>query len=187
MKNILCILLATLLLSCNQEKKTISPDSVYNIDSKWETQNGDQLQLKDLEGKVLVTAMIFTSCKTACPRLTAEMRTISQKAGITDPDKIRYVLISIDPETDTPAVMKDYLAANGFTGKEWLFLRGNEENTRALANVMAVKYKKITPIEFSHSNIVSVYSKEGILAYQKEGLDSDIDQMVEAVKNQIKL
>ncbi len=187
MKKILCIILATVLLSCTQKDKTISPDSVYQVDSKWETQDGNTIKLQDLQGKVLVTAMIFTSCKTACPRLTAEMRAISQKTGIVDPDKIRYVLISIDPETDTPAVMKDYLAANGFTGKEWLFLRSSEENTRTLANVMAVKYKKITPIEFSHSNIISVYSKDGILTYQKEGLDADLDNTVKEIKKQIQL
>jgi len=83
-------------------------------------------------------------------------------------------------------VMNSYLQANGFNGEEWLFIRSNEENTRTLANMMAIKYKKITPMEFSHSNIISVYSKDGILAYQKEGLNNDVEQTVENIKQQIK-
>lgn len=63
---------------------------------------------------------------------------------------------------------------------------GSEEDTRELANVLAVKYKKITPMDFSHSNIISVFSKSGVLAYQKEGLNIDINTTVDKIKEQIK-
>lgn len=187
MKNILCLLLAFAILSCTKKNDDISPDSLYNVTSKWEKQNGEKIVLGDLKGKVLVTAMIFTSCKTACPRLTAEMRAIYQKVGKVDPKDIQYVLISIDPETDTPKVMRAYLKQNRFDEKEWTFIRSNEDDTRELANIMALKYKKISPVEFSHSNIISVYSKKGILAFQKEGLDTDDNALVDEIKKQVKL
>lgn len=187
MKNITLILLAIIMISCSKKNEEISPDSIYNVQTKWEKQDGKNITFSDLKGKVLVTAMIFTSCKTACPRLTAEMRAISQKVGKTDPDKIQYVLISIDPENDTPKVMKRYLDVNRFNENEWTFIRGNEEDTRELANIMAVKYKEISPIEFSHSNIITVYSKKGILSFQKEGLDGDYDAIVNEIKKQTKL
>ena len=187
MKNLLYILLAMASLSCSKKNEEISPDSIYNVSSKWEKQDGKTITFSDMKGKVLVTAMIFTSCKTACPRLTAEMRTISQKVGKTNPEDIQYVLISIDPKTDTPQVMKAYLDTNKFDEKQWTFIRSNEDDTRELAYVMAVKYKEISPIEFSHSNIISVYSKKGTLAYQKEGLDSGDDDLVKEIKKQIEL
>ena len=174
-------------LSCSKKNEEISPDSIYNVSSKWEKQDGKTITFSDMKGKVLVTAMIFTSCKTACPRLTAEMRTISQKVGKTNPEDIQYVLISIDPKNDTPQVMKAYLDTNKFDEKQWTFIRSNEDDTRELANVIAVKYKEICPIEFSHSNIISVYSKKGTLAYQKEGLDSGDDDLVKEIKKQIEL
>jgi len=187
MKNFLYILLAMASLSCSKKNEEISPDSIYNVSSKWEKQDGKTITFSDMKGKVLVTAMIFTSCKTACPRLTAEMKTISQKVGKTNPEDIQYVLISIDPKNDTPQVMKAYLDTNKFDEKQWTFIRSNEDDTRELANVMAVKYKEISPIEFSHSNIISVYSKKGTLAYQKEGLDSGDDDLVKEIKKQIEL
>ncbi len=187
MKNILYFLLVLTVCSCSKKNEEISPDSIYNVSTQWEQQDGQKISFADLQGKVLVTAMIFTSCKTACPRLTAEMRTISQKVGKVDPDDIRYMLISIDPETDTPEVMKAYLKTNRFDGEEWIFIRSNEEDTRELANVMAVKYKQISPIEFSHSNIISVYSKAGKLAFQKEGLNVDTEGTVKEIKKQLEL
>jgi protein SCO1/2 len=175
------------IFSCSKKNETVSPDSIYNVSSKWERQDGEKISFSDLNGKVLVTAMIFTSCKTACPQLTAEMKSISEQVGKVDPNDIRYVLISIDPENDTPAVMKSYLANSHFNGKEWMFIRSNEQDTRELANIMAVKYKEISPIQFSHSNIISVYSKKGVLAFQKEGLNADNTAVVAAIKKQIEL
>lgn len=187
MKELLYFLIAFILFSCGKKIEPLRPDSIYNLDSDWERQDGKKISLSQLKGKVLVTAMIFTSCKTACPRLTSEMRNISRQVGKADPDEIQYLLISIDPETDTPEVMTAYLRSNHFDEKEWSFIRSNEDDTRELANVMAVKYKEITPIEFSHSNIISVYSKKGTLVFQKEGLDENTETIVKEIKNQIEL
>lgn len=187
MKKLLCFLLAMIVFSCSKKNEPIPEDSIYNVDSKWEKQDGNEILLSEFQGKVVVTAMIFTSCKTACPILTAEMRSISQKVGKVSSEDIHYVLISIDPETDTPEVMKAYLKKNNFEDKEWTFIRSTEENTRELANIMAVKYKEISPIEYSHSNIISVYAKNGTLAYQQEGLDQNNETIATEIKKQIEL
>lgn len=187
MKKLFYLLTALVLFSCSKNPEPLKPDSIYNVDSEWENQNGEKLSLINFKGKVVVTAMIFTSCKTACPKLTAEMRNISRKVGKVNPDEIQYVLISIDPETDTPEVMKAYLKTNQFDEKEWTFIRSNENDTRELANVMAIKYKEISPIEFSHSNIITVYAKDGTMAFQKEGLDENIEVTAEEIKKQIEL
>ena len=187
MKELLYFLIALILFSCSQKVEPLKPDSIFNVNSEWEKQDGSKISLTDFKGKVIVTAMIFTSCKTACPRLTSEMRNISKKVGKVDPDEIQYVLISIDPETDTPEVMKAYLKTNQFDEKEWTFIRSSEEDTRELANIMAIKYKEISPMEFSHSNIISVYAKDGTLAFQKEGLDENIEVTANEIRKQIEL
>lgn len=187
MKELLYFLIALILFSCSQKVEPLKPDSIFNVNSEWEKQDGSKISLKDFKGKVIVTAMIFTSCKTACPRLTSEMRNISKKVGKVNPDEIQYVLISIDPETDTPEVMKAYLKTNQFDEKEWTFIRSSEEDTRELANIMAIKYKEISPMEFSHSNIISVYAKDGTLAFQKEGLDENIEVTANEIRKQIEL
>lgn len=187
MNKLLSFLIALILFSCNQKTEPLKIDSIFNVNSEWEKQDGSKTSLIDFKGKVMITAMIFTSCKTACPRLTAEMRNISKKVGKVNPDEIQYVLISIDPETDTPEVMKAYLKTNQFDEKEWTFIRSNEEDTRELANIMAIKYKEISPIEFSHSNIISVYAKDGTLAFQKEGLDENSEITANEIKKQLKL
>ena len=55
-------------------------------------------------------------------------------------------------------------------GDQWTFLQGNTSSVREFANVLAVKYKEISPMDFSHSNIISVFNSVGELIHQQEGL-----------------
>lgn len=79
------------------------------------------------------------------------------------------VFVSVDPENDTPEVLKKYAEERHIYGAPWILLRSDVESTREFANVLAVKYKKISPIVFSHSNIISVFNKNGEMVSQEEG------------------
>lgn len=172
--------------SCNKKEtvnrdKPISDLSIYNLPSKWTNQNGQNIEMKDLRGKVLVMVMIYTSCKSACPRLVADMRNIESRLPENVKEHVKLVLVSIDPEVDTPKRLKEFAIANKMDGEQWEFLRSTEENTREFAAVLAVNYKKIAPLEFSHSNIISVFNAEGELAYQQEGLGVNSDETIKKI------
>lgn len=181
--------LAVLLQSCNQkaEKKNeqpISDLSIYNLPSKWTNQNGENIELKELRGKVLVMVMIYTSCKAACPRLVADMRNIESRLPDDIKDDVKLVLISIDPKADTPERLKQFAINNKMDNEQWEFLRSTEENTREFAAVLAVNYKRIDPVDFSHSNIISVFNAEGELAYQQEGLGVNSDETIKKINEE---
>ncbi len=175
------------LQACNKKSepdlkdKPISDLSVYNLPSKWTSQNGENLEMKDLKGKVLVMVMIYTSCKSACPRLVADMRNIEQRLPENIKENVKLVLVSIDPAVDTPKRLKAFAIENKMEGNQWLFLRSSEENTREFAAVLAVNYKKISPLDFSHSNIISVFNADGELAYQQEGLGVNSDETIKKI------
>ena len=113
---------AILLSGCNrvmeqnpEENPGISDKSIFNLTTRWNTQDSTSVQLKDLKGKVLVIVMIYTSCKVACPRLVADMKNIEAQMPVDRINGINFVLVSIDPETDTPS-------ENGYGKVESLFL-----------------------------------------------------------------
>ena len=193
MKNIFLSVIASLLIiGCNSKEnkqdikeKPITDLSIYNLPEKWTNQDGQDIELKDLRGKVLVMVMIYTSCKSACPRLTADMRNIEAKIPEEYKDKVQLVLVSIDPEVDTPKRLKDFSIKNKMTGNHWVFLRSNEENNREFAAFFAIKNKKISPIDFSHSNIISIFNAEGELAFQQEGLGVSYDKTISKIKEEV--
>ena len=180
-------------LSCNDNQKTnivalknkdISDLSIYNLPSEWTTQDGKNIELKSLNGNVLVMVMIYTSCKSACPRLVADMRNIEAKLNEKTKKNVKLILVSIDPVTDTPQKLKSFAIANKMDKDPWLFLRSTEDNTREFAAILAVNYKQISPMEFSHSNIISVFNPKGELIYQQEGLGVNNDQTVNKINEE---
>ncbi|WP_318643232.1 SCO family protein [Flavobacterium ardleyense] len=199
MKKYILITFAFLILvSCNNKKevtevsavnseiidKPISDLSIYNLPEKWTNQDGKDIELKELRGKVLVMVMIYTSCKAACPRLVADMRNIEDRIPKELKEKVTFVLVSIDPEVDTPERLKAFAIENEMDGGQWVFLRSDEERTREFSAVLAVNYKKISPIDFSHSNIISVFNAEGEMTFQQEGLGVSYDKTVAKIKEE---
>ncbi|MBS1533782.1 MAG: SCO family protein [Flavobacteriaceae bacterium] len=174
MKKIVLLFIALSIFSCKKNtettNKSISDESIFNLTSKWKTQDNKTLEIKDFKGKVTVVVMIYTSCKAACPRLVADMRDIESKMPKDKLSEINFVLVSIDPEVDTPERLKTFAKANFMDAPHWTFLQGNKTTVQEFANVLAVKYKQIAPMDFSHSNIISVFDREGILIHQQEGL-----------------
>jgi len=178
-------LVLLVLQGCNTNKKSkdkpVSDLSIYNLPSEWTNQNGQNLEMKDLKGKVLVMVMIYTSCKAACPRLVADMRNIESRLSENIKPDVKFLLVSIDTEVDTPARLKEFAIANKMDGGQWDFLRSTEENTREFAAVLAVNYKKIAPLDFSHSNIISVFNAEGELTFQQEGLGVNSEATIKKI------
>lgn len=187
-------LLLFTLQSCKDSKKEeIKPEaktkeitdlSIYNLPSQWTTQDGKNIELKSLKGNVLVMVMIYTSCKAACPRLVADMRDIEKKLDQKTKKNVKLILVSIDPKTDTPQKLKAFAIANKMNQNPWIFLRSTEENTREFAAVLAVNYKQISPMDFSHSNIISVFNPDGELIFQQEGLGVNNAETVETINNE---
>lgn len=185
MKTISVLLaLATMFLACARRESPApqeSGESIFHLTSEWRTEEGNTIRLKDLKGKTLVVVMIYTTCKASCPRLVADMLAIRQKVPETLTDKVQYVLVSIDPEHDTPAQLKAFAKGKEMDGEEWTFLQGDEESVREFANVLAVKYKEISPMDFSHSNIISVFNPAGDLIHQMEGLGVNNKETLSAI------
>lgn len=163
----------------------ISDLSIFNLTSTWTNQNGEDLQFEDLKGDVLVMVMIYTSCKAACPRLVADMRSIEQRLSKNTKEKTKMILVSIDPKIDTPERLKEFAEENVMDKEPWLFLRSSEDNTREFAAVVAVNYKKISPIDFSHSNIISVFNDQGEMVFQQEGLGVNSDATIQNIEKAV--
>ncbi len=108
------------------EKKYRRTTETYSLpDVVLVNQDGKKVRLKSLEtsNTPVVVDFIFGTCTTICPVLSVGYATLQQKLGA-DAQKVHLVSISIDPENDTPKVMKEYLKR--YRAKPgWDFLTGS--------------------------------------------------------------
>ncbi len=192
LKNSISLFLVLLFLNaCNsntsqQEVKEMDESSIFNLTGNWHNQNNDSFELRALQGKVLVMVMIYTTCQAACPRLVADMRDIESKIPKNQLDNINFILVSIDPVNDTPEKLKFFAKDNFMEAAHWTFLQGTTASVQEFANVLAVKYKKIAPMDFSHSNIISVFNPAGVMVHQQEGLGVNNKETIETIINELK-
>lgn len=197
MKSVLFVLIVAIsFVACKQQVAVTAPktedklsSSIFLLNSDWQNQDAKILKMNDLKGKTLVVVMIYTTCKAACPILVASMRKIESQVSVKNLDKTSFVLVSIDPKTDIPSRLKTFAEQNKMTATQWVFLTSNEYNTQEFANVLSMKYKKISPMDFSHSNIISVFAPDGTMQFQEEGLQINtekiagkVDEIVENYK-----
>ncbi len=91
------------------------------------TQDGAKVRFYDdlIKGKVVAIELIYTSCKYSCPLETARLAQVQTLLGDRVGRDIFFYSITIDPEHDTPAVLKDY-AQKYHAGPGWLFLTGRQ-------------------------------------------------------------
>lgn len=97
------------------------------------TQDGKKVRFYDdlLKGKSVAINIIYTSCTDECPLETARMAEVQRLLGDKVGKDIFFYSISIDPEHDTPQVLKAYAKKFG-VGPGWLFLTGNKEDIKVL-------------------------------------------------------
>src|SRR5512138_1686645 len=76
-------------------------------------QDERRLSLTDLRGKVVVLTFIYTTCADTCPLLTAKMVGLQGRLGADFGARVFFASITVDPERDTPAVLKTYGTAHG--------------------------------------------------------------------------
>jgi len=85
----------------------------------------------ELHGKINVIDFFFTSCRGPCPIMSANMAELYQL--FKDEKRIRFVSSSVDPEIDTPVILRDYASNFGVMDDRWIFLNGAIENVVLLS------------------------------------------------------
>ena len=101
--------------------------------------NGRRRTLADFKGRVVVVFFGFTHCPDVCPTTMLELAEVKKSLG-PDGERVQGVFITIDPERDTPELLKAYVAN---FGGDFVALRGTPEETRAAAKHFKVFYAKV--------------------------------------------
>jgi protein SCO1/2 len=102
-------------------------------------QNGQPRTLGDFKGKVTVVFFGYTQCPDVCPATMAELAEVKRSLGA-DGSRVQGVFVTVDPERDTPELLKSYMA--GFD-PSFVALRGTPEQTQAVAKEFKVFYAKV--------------------------------------------
>ncbi|CCG52358.1 Probable cytochrome c oxidase biogenesis protein YpmQ [Flavobacterium indicum GPTSA100-9 = DSM 17447] len=158
-------------------------------------QNNKKITNEDYKGKVYVVEFFFSSCPSICPRMNQNMLKL-QDAFYGNLD-FGIASITIDPENDTSAQLKQHAKDLGVKHPNWHFLTGDYNYIMNLANkgfnIYAGKNKNVAG-GFEHSGLFALIDKEGKIRCRKDKFGNPIlyydgleEAGIKAIKEDIKL
>ena len=138
-------------------------------------QNNEKISNETYKGKVYVLEFFFSTCPTICPKMNANLREVQQQfRGLKD---FGVASITINPENDTPEVLKKHAEDLDMVAENWHFLTGDKEYIYKIANkgfnIYAAENSKVNG-GFEHSGLFALIDKEGNIRCRKDNFGNPI-------------
>ena len=155
------------LAACSERKPQFNAVDLTGADYAKDFQlpdtSGKVRSLKDFKGKAVIVFFGYTQCPDVCPTTMADIAQAKKLLGA-EGAKVQGIFITIDPERDTPELLKAYVAN---FGPDFIALRGTPEQTAAIAKDFKVYYKKVEGKDgnytMDHSAASFIYDPQGRL------------------------
>jgi protein SCO1/2 len=140
------------------------------------SQDNKPVSLADFHGKVVALTFIYTGCPDICPLLTQKMVDVQDDLGALFGPNIAFVSISLDPEHDTPEVLKDFAQFWGAKPGGWSFLTGSLEAVRDVTRRYGVFFSKKEDGSVEHSQLTTLIDADGQMRVQYLGARFDPEE-----------
>jgi protein SCO1/2 len=145
-------------------------------------QNGNAFTLSSLKNKAVVIAFGYTHCPDACPLTLSKFKQTIERLG-PEADKVAFIFVTVDPERDTPEVLKKYLS---FYSEKIIGLSGSPEKVYSVLRLYNIYAAKDPPDEkgnylFTHSTLVMGADRNHILRIAFTP-NMDVEKYVQGVK-----
>jgi protein SCO1 len=140
------------------------------------SQDGGPISLANLRGKVVAVTFIFTRCAASCPVLTPMMSLVQDRLGRDFGSRIVFASVTVDPEHDTPEMLKLYAQMYGADVEGWSFLTGPPPVIADLTRRYGAFAAKNANGEVEHSFLTSIVDQRGIIRVQYVGTGFDPEE-----------
>lgn len=152
----------------------------YIPEFSFTNQEGQKVGRTEMQGKITIVDFFFTSCPSICPVMSKEMERVNDM--FRDEPQVQIMSISIDPEYDTPEILKEYADEHQAIPGKWHFLSGPKDLTYQLARcgfVLPTLDGNGVPDDFVHSDKFILIDEEGrIRGYYSGTNREDVDLLM---------
>jgi len=142
------------------------------------THTGERLALSDLRERVVAVTFIYATCRDSCPVLTRKLAALQRRLGADFGPRVRFVAITVDPEVDTPEVLRGYAETLGADARGWSFLTGTPDEIRTVVRAYGAFSRKNPSGDVDHLYLTSLVDREGAMRVQYLGYRFDAEEML---------
>lgn len=162
---------------------SFSGNSIYNLNSKLINYNGEVFNFPKFSGKIQIFSMIYTRCKTVCPVIISNMKAIEKLLPEDLKNDVNFLLISLDPDRDSIEVLNKFFNEKKFNSSSWNLCKTDKSETLRIALSAGIKYKKENNNEYTHSNVIVILDRDGVIRLHHPGLDKNYSSIIDLIKS----
>ncbi len=149
---------------------TNTPTSIYNLEAPLRSQDGRAIGLDVFRGRPVLITMFYGSCPMACPLIIDTLRAVERDLGAQQRADLRVLMISIDPERDTPQALAELAKTRRIDTARWTLAQADEADVRKIAATLGIQYRELPGGEFSHASIITMLNEKGEIVVQSAEL-----------------
>lgn len=145
-------------------------DSLYQLDAALTDQDGRAARFADGRGKPRLVSMFYSSCPYMCPLIIDTIRMTEHALPEPDRKRLEVLLVSLDAERDTPAVLKALADKRHLDTPRWTLAHVDAADVRRIAAMLNVQYRQLQDKEFSHSSVLVLLDAQGRIVARTDKL-----------------
>lgn len=150
-------------------------DSVYQLRTSLTDSAGRTLGWEELRGKPRVATIFYASCRYICPLVIDSLRSIERKLSPAERARIGFVLVTMDPERDSPETLARLMTERRLDAAHWQLLQPRPDDLRALAGVLGIRYRLLADGEFNHTTSLVLLDADGRVLARTDRLGAQGD------------
>lgn len=162
--------------SVSEDEPAMAPEG-WMTDFELTERSGQSVGSEELKGQPYVVSFFFSTCPSICVQQNQKVQELQQEFTGTG---VRFVSISVDPETDTPDILKEYAARFGADPEQWLFMTGDLTYIRRVGGEV---FRLAVDQKFHTEKFVLVDAQGAIVGYYSWPEAKQFDKLKQDIRN----
>ncbi len=155
-----------------------SDQSIYALPMTLTDQDGAKVGLDAFRGKPVFIGMFYSTCPSACPILVSTIKRVLSGLDAGLDSDIRVLLVSFDPEHDTPPVLHATAAERGLDAR-WKLASAPDDQVRDLAALLGIQYRRLPDgRNFSHTSSIVLLDRTGAIDTRLDDMTQPLEPLV---------
>jgi protein SCO1/2 len=150
--------------------------SIYALGMTLTDQNGDRVGLDVDRGKPVLLGMFYGTCPSACPLLISTAKRVMAGLDGGAAADVRVLLVSFDPQRDTPEALRRIAAERGLDAR-WRLASAPDDQVRELAALLGVQYRRLPDGNFSHTSSIVLVDRSGAIDARLDDMAQPVDEL----------
>ena len=165
----------------NAAQAELPGNSVYQLKVPLVDQDALKTRWDEAPKGPRIVSMFYSNCEFVCPMLFEAIKIVEAGLPAESRQRLSVGLVSLDPQRDTPAVLKKTASQRSIDETRWRLYRADAADVRKLAATLGIQYRQLTGGEFNHSTVLILLDAQGRVMARTEKISTADPAFMKAV------